>query len=101
MHKLRAALRQIATERGDSGEPELRGQMIDLFVDELEEFFTPAGLETFSPQGMREVYYAWMMAKHNPGQSFHLMSRFAPLGAIATSRKIETQPKAPNVVSLH
>lgn len=108
MQKLRAELRIIATERGDQGEPELRGRVIDQFVDELEQLFTPQGLATFTSDEIREVFVHYCrtltgleLGSPRPSVEQLIMTRFVPRLCTGPGREVVPPSVSRKVVSLH
>lgn len=107
MQKLRAELRIIATERGDQAEPEARGRVIDQFVDELEQLFTPQGLATFTAEEIRGVFVHYCrtlieeLGYARPSLEQLIMARFVATRCTDPGREVVQPSVSQKVVSLH
>lgn len=108
MQKLRAELRIIATERGDQAEPEARGRVIDQFVDELEQLFTPKGLATFTAEEIRGVFVHYCrtligteLGYPRPSLEQLIMTRFVATRCTDPGREVVQPSVSRKVVSLH
>lgn len=77
MNKLKTQLLMLGRDRGDTGEPEQQRAMIAAYVETLEVYLTPEGIETFTLDQLRAGYIEFVKLYATGIDQHELVKRFA------------------------